>query len=338
MEMESNGQKTEEIKKASCSFFVKKSGMKFKSRRRRDQNSSDSDSSDDETQVVSNSRKRKSNPLVQSTGSFSGAKKRQDDTFPVSASYESTKTGEREGPSDMGATSTIQMETEKDKDARTIFEKAQKINEEMKGKDDDKVYRGMNNYKQYITVKDTAQGNAALLARKGPVRAPENIRSTVRWDYQPNLCKDYKETGFCGFGDSCIFLHDRTDYKQGWQIELEMAKGVYGQDDGDDTKYEINEEEHLPFKCLFCRESFVKPIVTKCKHYFCEKCALDHYRKSTRCFVCGVQTHGIFNPAKEIAKRIASRPEEEAKADSENEFEPLTEMTTEQTNEDEASD
>lgn len=34
-------------------------------------------------------------------------------------------------------------------------------------------------------------------------RAPTNIRSTVRWDYEPMICKDYKETGMCGFGDSC---------------------------------------------------------------------------------------------------------------------------------------
>ncbi len=38
------------------------------------------------------------------------------------------------------------------------------------------------------------------LSRKGPIRAPANLRATVRWDYQPDLCKDYKETGFCGFG------------------------------------------------------------------------------------------------------------------------------------------
>jgi len=36
--------------------------------------------------------------------------------------------------------------------------------------------------------------------RKGPIRAPEHLRATVRWDYQPDICKDYKETGFCGFG------------------------------------------------------------------------------------------------------------------------------------------
>ena len=32
------------------------------------------------------------------------------------------------------------------------------------------------------------------------MRAPEHLRATVRWDYQPDICKDYKETGFCGFG------------------------------------------------------------------------------------------------------------------------------------------
>ena len=38
---------------------------------------------------------------------------------------------------------------------------------------------------------------------------------------QPDICKDYKETGFCGYGDSCKFLHDRGDYKSGWQQERE---------------------------------------------------------------------------------------------------------------------
>ncbi|KAI9912192.1 hypothetical protein PsorP6_009719 [Peronosclerospora sorghi] len=36
------------------------------------------------------------------------------------------------------------------------------------------------------------------------------------------FCKDYKETGFCGYGDSCKFLHDRGGYKSGWQIEKEF--------------------------------------------------------------------------------------------------------------------
>lgn len=170
----------------------------------------------------------------------------------------------------------------------------------------------MNNYAQYITKKDTAQGNASSgMVRKGPVRAPDNIRSTVRWDYQPDICKDYKETGFCGFGDSCKFMHDRSDYKQGWQLELEMANNTYGTEDS--TKYEISsDEDDLPFKCFICRESFKEPVITKCNHYFCEKCALDNYKKSTRCYVCGVQTFGFFKPAKQLAAKLAVAREEKA--------------------------
>lgn len=38
----------------------------------------------------------------------------------------------------------------------------------------------------------------------GPIRAPAYLRSTVRWDYQPDICKDYKETGYCGFGGESV--------------------------------------------------------------------------------------------------------------------------------------
>ena len=49
-------------------------------------------------------------------------------------------------------------------------------------------------------------GNASSgMVRKGPIRAPEHLRATVRWDYQPDICKDYKETGFCGFGGKVQF-------------------------------------------------------------------------------------------------------------------------------------
>ena len=41
----------------------------------------------------------------------------------------------------------------------------------------------------------------------GPIRAPAYLRSTVRWDYQPDICKDYKETGYCGFGGIIIIGH-----------------------------------------------------------------------------------------------------------------------------------
>lgn len=256
--------------------------------------------------------------MIQSTSSFKKHKKKfcyddvDDidliDTKPnIVVEYESTKSSEREGPADMGATSTLETETEKDKDAQSIFERAQKIQKELEeNESENNVYKGVNNYVQYIQVKDSVKGNASSgHVRKGPMRAPENIRSTVRWDYQPDICKDYKETGFCGFGDSCKFLHDRSDYKAGWQLELEGTSKHQHDGDEDDNKYKINDDDDdLPFACFICRNGFKNPIVTRCKHYFCQSCALDHYRKSTRCFVCNAQTNGLFNVAKEIEKRI----------------------------------
>ncbi|KAL3837526.1 hypothetical protein ACJMK2_022877 [Sinanodonta woodiana] len=301
-----------------CTFF-KKTGRKQVSRRRKADSSEESN--DDESAIIRKEKKPRSNVLVQSTnkkkvGGHEDLKESSNsdddkESGKVTVSYKSSRSGKREGPSDMGATSIVEIDTDVTNDSRAIFERAQEINKELKGKEDDKIYRGINNYQQLYEKKDTAQGNAASSSvRKGPIRAPAHLRATVRWDYQPDICKDYKETGFCGFGDSCKFFHDRSDYKHGWQIEREMDQGTYGH--GNDENYEISsDEDELPFRCFLCRNSFVNPIITKCKHYFCEKCALDHYKKSLRCFVCNEQTMGVFNPAKEIILRM-----NKAKADS----------------------
>lgn len=65
--------------------------------------------------------------------------------------------------------------------------------------------------------------------------------------------------------DSCKFLHDRSDYKLGWQLEREGVSGECNNSgDEDDKKYEIDsDEDNLPFKCFICRNSFVDPVVTK---------------------------------------------------------------------------
>jgi hypothetical protein len=139
---------------------------------------------------------------------------------------------------------------------------------------DSKLYRGQAGYQQFNQIKDTVHGNAYKSgAGRGPQRAPLHVRSSVRWDYQPDICKDYKETGYCGFGDTCKFLHDRSDYKSGWQIDREVDSGEYNAVDV--RQYEVHdakeEEDPIPFACFICREPFTAPVVTKCKHYFCEK-------------------------------------------------------------------
>lgn len=279
-----------------------------------------SSESEDETKIRRIEKKVLPNAMKQSTSrriaekrtrSSSENSSSSEDQTPVTFSYKSTKSAKPAGPDDQGATKTYDLDTDKAQDAQAIFERSQQLQEDLKSeKIDSSVYRGAAGYRQYIKPRDTAQNNASSgMVRKGPIRAPEHLRATVRWDYQPDICKDYKETGFCGFGDSCKFLHDRSDYKHGWQIEREMAEGTYGA--GEEENWEVSDsDDEMPFKCFICRESFVKPIVTKCQHYFCEKCALSHYRKSKRCFVCGKATMGVFNPAKELIARLAQEGDE----------------------------
>lgn len=240
-----------------------------------------SESEPDTSVVRSTQRTKKVNPNIQKTSAstkWSSRKQREhssssgssdEDEGKISVSYKSKRTTVIDGPRDQGATAVNEVETALDRDAQAIYEKSVQINKEQEGKADDKVYRGLNNYTQYYKKKDTVAGNASSgQVRNGPMRAPAHLRATVRWDYQPDVCKDYKETGFCGFGDSCKFLHDRSDYKHGWQLEQEHGNGsnqAGDESDGnDDSKYEIHsDDESLPFKCFICRDSFVDPIMTK---------------------------------------------------------------------------
>lgn len=239
----------------------------------------------------------------------------------VRLTFQSSKSTTLEGAKN-DAFATIETETSQDRDAQAIFERQQKINEETKDVKDDKIYRGQAGYQVLNERKETMGGNAYKgVTMKGPQRAALNIRSTVRWDYAPDICKDYKETGSCGYGDSCVFLHDRSDYKLGWQIDAELDGGRYAPrktDDGpqDVRRYEISsdEDDDLPFACYICRQPFKKPVKTKCGHFFCEKCAIKHYRKSTKCYVCGTQTSGVFNPAKDLIRKINEKQKAEHEA------------------------
>jgi hypothetical protein len=86
---------------------------------------------------------------------------------------------------------------------------------------EDGVYRGMNNYRDFRAGfrREHTVGAEKGSGAHGPLRASTNVRMTVRVDYQPDICKDYKETGYCGYGDACKFMHDRGDYKSGWEID-----------------------------------------------------------------------------------------------------------------------
>ncbi|UJR22434.1 hypothetical protein I4U23_025494 [Adineta vaga] len=354
----------------SCVFFkapARRGNTQASSKRRQrsSSNSSSSSSGGDESQPSAASfrtSKQVRHGLISTTSNSSSNKRRQqtahndddedandnrehsDKDKLLEVKFKSDRQAQAQGPRDMGATATVEIDTDTKIDQQTIFERAKKINEELKGKVDDKIYRGMNNYQQFYEKRDTAQGNASsgLVRNNGPIRAPAHLRVSVRWDYQPDICKDYKETGYCGFGDSCKFLHDRSDYKHGWQLEREWNEQSYGAVDNNSQRYLVGDkapdhtnrsaawsafssgnqnaahghdvgsdddneeqtEDGLPIKCPVCREAFKEPVVTKCRHYLCETCALSQYRINPGCPVCHAPTGGAFKPAKEIVAKL----------------------------------
>ena len=143
------------------------------------------------------------------------------------------------------------------------------------------------------------------------------------------------QTGFCGFGDSCKFLHAREDYKQGWELDREwdvLGKEKKKTNDRGAAKSSAEDDEeaadeamleNIPFACILCKEPYTNPIMTKCGHYFCEKCALNRYRRNPSCAACGAGTGGVFNGAKGLKKLLerkrerAKRRREKAKEDGE---------------------
>jgi len=306
--------------KANCSFVFKRRparGGKVQSRQRKKTSSS---SSEEENTVVRNEKRKIVNPMVQKSGAVKKFKARQNsdssDSDTEKNSNKSTtlhygSTGSKVEKTDQNATAIRQIDTDLSQDQRAINDRAAEVSEATKGQEDDKVYRGLNNYAKYIEKKESLIGKRLTIK---PIRAPTNVRSTVRWDYEPMLCKDFKETGYCGFGDTCKFMHDRSDYKHGWQMDKEFEEGNF--EESDDEKYVISDDDDLPHKCGICRGTFTNPVSTKCKHYFCESCALTHYRKSQRCALCGKQTNGMFNPAKDLIERMAKWEAEGREFDS----------------------
>ena len=77
------------------------------------------------------------------------------------------------------------------------------------------------------------------------------------------------------------------------------------QHSSDSDSSDSEEESEFPHSCYICRKEFIEPVVTKCKHYFCEKCALDRYKSGkTKCKICNTPTLGIFNTAKLLIKNL----------------------------------
>lgn len=243
-------------------------------------------------------------------------------------------------------TRRMEVDTELDQDNRAVQERNQEIHKGLKdGTLEKGVYRGLKGYMQYAE-----KGEGAIHASKfngllGPIRnSLSNVRSTLRVEYwgvsgDGGICKDYKETGYCGYGDGCKFMHDRGDYKQGFHLDREweakqkaieakkrerwekrLQKRVALKEAGK----EVNEDEEsssqdsnddsdaeLPTACPACDNKWENcssiPIQTVCGHYFCEDCAMTNFAKSPTCMACDRPTNGIFNSCDALEAKIKQK-------------------------------
>jgi RING finger protein 113A len=95
--------------------------------------------------------------------------------------------------------------------------------DQIEAKTNKKIYKGKAAYQQSVDLSllTSAQGAAAEGGSKAATvpKAPTTVRNTCRFDYHKGLCKDWHDAGYCIFGDSCIYMHDRGDYKTGWELE-----------------------------------------------------------------------------------------------------------------------
>eukprot|EP00892_Ulva_mutabilis_P009044 jgi/Ulvmu1/6511/UM003_0144.1 len=275
---------------------------KGKGGKRRQRAKRGSDSDHDDGDAVIKQRAKQLKGAIVANSKPEGVGKNVDDVY--------VGRGEARDRSDMGATRLREEETEQHRDRRAQQEAFMNNSEAGDG-----TYKGMQGYKDW--KQGLRRENEVPI--HGPQRVSQFVRTTIRIDYQPDVCKDYKETGFCSYGDSCKFLHDRGDYKSGWELERDwqaqqkakrekiQQRLVEGRDPEESTEEEDDEEE-LPFACYICRRNWpdcpTEPVRTVCLHYFCEACALEHHAKDPTCAVCDKQTHGTFNIADDIVQKF----------------------------------
>jgi len=68
--------------------------------------------------------------------------------------------------------------------------------------------------------------------------------------------------------------------------------------DDEETAKPAPAAEAVPEDCGICGKKLVNPVFTKCKHVFCEACALKQHAAKKTCFTCGAATDGSFISAK----------------------------------------
>lgn len=145
------------------------------------------------------------------------------------------------------------------------------------------------------------------------IRKKAQCKSGINVDFNPSVCKDYHDNGYCTWGNSCLFAHDRTEYKKGWELDKEWEEEQLLKLKNE-RKARI--EKTKTDECFICKKKEYKlPVETNCQHIFCEECIIRHFRSSKNCPICKVLLNGIFNILKVVSPSSKASLESEINRD-----------------------
>lgn len=180
------------------------------------------------------------------------------------------------------------------------FKKRKPLNDE-KSKIKGKEITPLQNEQEKNDIESEEAKDTLRVTSKGTLKAiPVNIVRTTVTDFQPDVCKDFLQTGYCGYGDTCKFLHIRDELRQKKAINKEWetvgnSKAKRPMPSTSVSGDESRAQPH-PFKCVLCKSDYKAPVITSCQHVFCQKCFLDRVKKKPNCFLCGKDTSGVCKP------------------------------------------
>jgi RING finger protein 113A len=133
-----------------------------------------------------------------------------------------------------------------------------------------------------LQVKKPTESTPTLGPQRPTNQSANQQKFNVRFDYKADRCKDFKDTGYCGFGDSCIFLHDRSEYKTSWELDAEYEAQQA-------AKQAISEKPvDYGIVCYICKKNKMDQpkLLPECGHRFCGECIISQLKMKLKCPNC----------------------------------------------------